>query len=117
MLSFGLCNGPAIFSSLMDITLQGLAWETCLAYENDVLIFAQDWVEKITHLDQVLGCIEEARLKLNPKKCQLARQKVTIIGHQVSAEGLHTDLALLQSYRTDSATSIPKGAVELLGLD
>ena len=31
-LAFGLCNSPATFSRVIQLVLQGLTWEECLAY-------------------------------------------------------------------------------------
>lgn len=36
-MAFGLCNAPATFLWLMDSVL------TCLAYLNDIIVFAKDW--------------------------------------------------------------------------
>lgn len=38
-LAVGLCNSPATFSRVMQLVLQGLVWEECLAYFDDVIFF------------------------------------------------------------------------------
>ncbi|HSN23166.1 MAG TPA: reverse transcriptase family protein, partial [Methylomicrobium sp.] len=40
VLAFGLCNAPAVFQRLMDIVLSGLQWQICLAFLDDIMIFA-----------------------------------------------------------------------------
>ena len=40
-LPFGLCNAPATFSRLMDRALAGLAWEVCLYYLDDIIVFSK----------------------------------------------------------------------------
>lgn len=37
-LPFGVCNGPATFSRLIEQVLEGLAWRICLAYIDDIII-------------------------------------------------------------------------------
>ena len=39
-LPFGLCNAPATFSRLMDRALAGLAWNICLYYLDDIIVFS-----------------------------------------------------------------------------
>ena len=39
-LPFGLCNAPATFLRLMDRTLAGLAWNICLYYLDDIIVFS-----------------------------------------------------------------------------
>ena len=39
-LPFGLCNAPATFSRLKDRTLAGLAWNICLYYLDDIIVFS-----------------------------------------------------------------------------
>ena len=42
-LPFGLCNAPATFSRLMDRALAGLAWNICLYYLDDIIVFSASW--------------------------------------------------------------------------
>ena len=35
---FGLCNAPATFLRLMDLTLAGLQWSNCLVYLDDIIL-------------------------------------------------------------------------------
>ena len=46
-LPFGLCNAPATFSRLMDRTLAGLAWNICLYYLDDIIVFSSTWAEHL----------------------------------------------------------------------
>ncbi|CAC5415384.1 unnamed protein product [Mytilus coruscus] len=52
-LPFGLCNSPATFSRVVQLVLQGLTWEECLAYLDDVFILGysfQDHLQKLRHV-------------------------------------------------------------------
>lgn len=97
VMPFGLCNDPATFSRLMDTVLSGLAWDICLAYLDDIIIFARTWQEHLHRLRLVLQQLREAKLTLHPGKCTLAAHQVAFLGHQVSQEGLRPDPALVQT--------------------
>ena len=94
---FGLTNAPATFSRLMDKVLVGLAWETCLYYLDDVIVFSKTWAEHLQRLRQVFERLRGAQLKLSPKKCHLGQEEVLYLGHQVSRGGLRPDPALLSA--------------------
>jgi hypothetical protein len=40
VLPFGLSNAPAIFQRLMNLVLQGLTWEACLVFIDDILVMS-----------------------------------------------------------------------------
>ena len=90
LLSFGLCNAVSCFSRLMEMVLRGLCWKTCLAYIDDVIIFAPDF-DTQKRLQEVFDRLEAAGLKLVPWKCHLLRKEVAFLGHRVSAAGIRAD--------------------------
>ena len=45
VLPMGVCNGPATFARMMEQVLHGLQWKTCIAYLDDVIIFAPTFEE------------------------------------------------------------------------
>lgn len=55
VMPFGLCNASFTFSRLMDLTLSGMAWEICLAYLNNVTVFAKGQEEHLQWLELVLA--------------------------------------------------------------
>ena len=103
VLPFGLTSAGATFERLMERVLQGLHWETCLIYLDDVIIFAKDVETHINRLDAVLTRIKEAGLKISPRKCQIFRDKVEFLGHIVSGDGVATDpkkISAVQDWKT-----------------
>ncbi|MES9881558.1 MAG: reverse transcriptase domain-containing protein [Sedimenticola sp.] len=84
----GLTNSPATFQRLMEIALRGLQWHTCLIYLDDILVFGTSFDEHMDRVDEVLGKICEAGLKLRADKTQLLQTEVTFLGHKVSADGI-----------------------------
>ena len=78
---FGLCGSTSTFQRLMELALNGLQWNICLIYLDDVIIFSTTFEEHTERLKQVLTRIKDAGLKLKPRKCHLYQEKVTFLGH------------------------------------
>ena len=87
-LPFGLCNAPATFSRLMDRTLAGLAWNICLYYLDNIIVFSSTWAEHLERLRAVFERLRRANLKLGARKCHLAAREVSFLGYRVTPEGL-----------------------------
>ncbi|UYV64930.1 K02A2.6-like [Cordylochernes scorpioides] len=91
VMPFGLCNAPATFERLMETVLQGIPLETCLVYLDDIIVMGKSFEEHLINLERVLQKIRGARLKLNPRKCKLFKEKVRYLGHLISRQGIQTD--------------------------
>lgn len=91
VMPFGLCNAPATFQRMMDAILEGIKWEYCLVYLDDIMVYSKDFKEHIRHLDVVLSRLEQAGLKLNLKKCKIARAEVSYLGHVIDKSGVRPD--------------------------
>ena len=85
---FGLTNGPASYSRLVQIVLQGIPHEEALPYLDDTIVHATDLKSHLNNLRKVLLAHREAGLRLQPSKCQLFRKEVDYLGHTVSAQGV-----------------------------
>ena len=96
-LPFGLCNAPATFSRLMDRTLAGLAWNICLYYLDDIIVFSATWKEHLERLRAVFERLRQANLKLGARKCQLAAREVSFLGYKVTPEGLEPEPRLMEA--------------------
>ena len=88
---FGLCNAGATFQRLMDMVMSGLAFEVCLVYLDDVIVFSSTMDEHFQRLTAVLTRLRDTGLKLKPSKCQLLQKHVAFLGHIVSEDGVSTD--------------------------
>lgn len=87
----GLTNSPATFQRMMELVLRGLPWQVCMVYLDDVLIYSPTFEDHLCSLRKVFSRIQAAGLRLNPKKCHLARDHVVFLGHVVSRHGLQPD--------------------------
>ncbi|GFQ74285.1 retrovirus-related Pol polyprotein from transposon 297 [Trichonephila clavata] len=75
----------------METVLNGLTPEACLVYLDDIIIVGKSFEEHLSNLRRVFEKLKEAKLKLNPSKCNLFRHEVNYLGHIISAEGVRTD--------------------------
>ena len=91
VMPFGLCNAPATFQRLMDLTLAGMLWAECLVYLDDVIIFGRTFEEHLSNLRSVLKRLREANLKVKPSKCALFQKQVLYLGYIILHEGVATD--------------------------
>ena len=82
---FALCNVPATFQRLMDLTLAGMLWAECLVYLDYVIIFGCTFEEHLRNLRSVLKRLREANLKVKPSKCALFLSQVCLVtsGHYI----------------------------------
>ena len=90
VLPMGLCNAPSTFSRLLEFTMAGLRWESCVLYLDDLIVYGSTWKEHLERLRAVFQRLKEANLKLNGSKCLLARKEIPFLGFVVSAEGIAT---------------------------
>src|SRR5215469_4142133 len=97
VMPFGLCNAPATFSRLMDLVLSGLSLSICLVYLDDILVFSRTVEEHAERLELVFQRLRKANLKLKPSKCSLLQTEVSFLGHRISADGITTDPAKIES--------------------
>ena len=108
---FGLSNAPATFQRMIVTALVGLG-DISAAYLDDVLVYGNDLNQLLTRMDLVLTRIQEAGLKLKPRKCVLPVQQIVYLGYQVSENGVSPLQAKLDVIRD---WPIPQTIKELRG--
>jgi hypothetical protein len=69
----------------MSTILKGV--KGCLVFLDDIIIFADMWEEHHLILEEVLGRIRAAGLKLKREKCQFGKSSVKFLGHVCSRYG------------------------------
>ena len=85
---FGLTNGPATYSRLVQIALRGVPPSVAIPYLDDIIVLSSSIKQHFEHLEQVLKIHREAGLKLQPAKCYLFQPQVEYLGHLVDQHGL-----------------------------
>ena len=114
VMPFGLCNAPATFERLMSQVMHGLHWKRCLVYNDDILVFGNDFESALHSLELVLNRVAEYGLQLKSTKCNLFRTSVPFLGHIVGRAGLECDPNKLSAVANWIPPSMIKGVRALL---
>jgi len=96
---FGMSTSPSCYQRLMEECLGSLNMTICVIYLDDLIIFSNSFEEHLERLNTVLNRLKECGLKLSQEKCYFIQDKVSFLGHVVSAEGVETDPAKIQKVR------------------
>ena len=110
VLPFGLSNAPAVFQRLMNMVMQGLTWEACLVFLDDIIVISSTFEQHLERLSAVFQRLKAANLKLKPSKCRLFQIKVKFLGSVVSADGIEPDPDKLNAI---SDWPVPENLTEL----
>lgn len=90
-LPFGLKTAPSTFQRMMDFVLRSLKWTIALVYLDDIITHSKTFEEHLVRIELVLQALEIAKLTLKPSKCKFAENKLKILGHIVSENGIEVD--------------------------
>ena len=85
---YGLCNVPATFQCLMQNCLGKLNLQYALIYLDDMIVYSKTPEEHLKRLEAVLDRFAMSGLKLKPSKCHFFKEKLTYLGHEISAAGM-----------------------------
>jgi len=86
VLPFGLSNAVSAFQRTMEIVLEGLP--NCKVYVDDILIYSKTFEDHLRHLEAVFKRLEEANLKIKPRKCELGKSEVEFLGFKINRSGV-----------------------------
>lgn len=109
-LPFGLMNAPAAFQRVMDITLDGLKFNSVLVFMDDILVFSPDFESHIERLHQVFERLQIAGLTIKPTKTSLLLPGVSFLGYFVDSQGIKmqpSKIAAIKNYpRPQNVTDV-----------
>ena len=88
---FGLCNGPATFQCLMNITFLGLIGTDLFVYLDDIVIYADSLEKHQPEFNNLMDRLRSANLKFQPDKCEFSRPEITYLGHIINKNGILPD--------------------------
>ena len=97
VLAFGSSNAPAIFHHLMDLVLEWLAWQICLAFLDDIIIMSDTFDQELLFL--VFEKLKSANSKLKPSKCKLFQKRVKFLGSIFWEAGIEPDLEKVEAVK------------------
>jgi hypothetical protein len=84
-LSYGVSTAPSIFQRTMDQILQGIEGVQC--YLDDILI-ASKKADHLAKVRLVLERLQKYGVQLKLKKCSFMKDRVTYLGHEITAKGI-----------------------------
>ncbi|UYV69241.1 hypothetical protein LAZ67_6002959 [Cordylochernes scorpioides] len=116
VLPFGLTGAPGHFERIMDTLLAELKWSECMVYLDDVIVYGRDIREHNVRLTNVLECFRGAGLSLKPSKCRFAYQKLPILGHVVSENGVEPATDKIEAVKEFPIPKNVKQVCSFLGL-
>ncbi|CAJ0595735.1 unnamed protein product [Cylicocyclus nassatus] len=115
-LPFGLKNAGAYFCRAMSRILAGLE-ENCLAYLDDIVVFNKDFPSHLNSLRKVLLRFRDFNIKISGKKLvDIARARVTFLGHEISGDNYYPCDRNLQALKNLPVPSSPKEVKRFIGM-
>ena len=112
---FGLCNAPATFERLMDRVFQGLRWNRCLVYLDDIISFGGTYSAALSNLTLIFERLRSYGLQLKSSKCHLFRASVPFLGHIVGRRGLECDPKKIEDVKSWPVPDCLKSVRQFLG--
>ena len=113
---FGLSNACATLQRALEIVLSGLTLDTCLCYFDDIIIPSNNVQKQCDRLSSVLSRLRQHNLRFKASKCCFGADKVSYLGHIVSAEGVHTDPAKIKAFTQIAPPETVEQVRSFLGL-
>ena len=90
---FGLCNAGAVWTRFIDEVLEGLRWNVCLVYADDILIYTKSLKveDHIADLEQVFDRLDKYNVKVKGDKMRLGLKELPFLGQLINEEGCRPD--------------------------
>ncbi|GKB71181.1 putative reverse transcriptase domain-containing protein [Tanacetum coccineum] len=107
---FGLTNAPAVFMDLMNRVCKPYLDKFMIVFIDDILIYSKSKQEHEEHLKLILELLKKKQLYAKFSKCKFWIPKVQFLDHVIDSQGIHVDLAKIESIK-DWAS--PKSATEI----
>ena len=114
MVPFGLVQAPAYFQLLMNKVLKGLKF--AMTHLDNIIIFSQNELQHLEHLEIVFSHLWEAGLKMKRSKCDFFKSEIHYLGHLISPEGISLLPDKLDSIKHMPVPSSMKEIKQFLGL-
>jgi hypothetical protein len=118
VMSFGLCNAPSTFQSLMNHVFRPFLHHFVLVFFDDILIYSKTWTTHLSHVDQVLHLLSQHQLFLKQSKCAFGASEVEYLGYIVGKDGVRVDpkkIEAMQDWLCPKTLKILRGFLGLMG--
>ncbi|CAL9009554.1 unnamed protein product, partial [Prunus brigantina] len=91
VMPFGLTNAPAAFMDLMNRVFRRYLDRFVIVFIDDILVYSKSRKAHMKHLEIVLGTLRRRQLYAKFSKCQFWLDRISFLGHVISAEGIYVD--------------------------
>ena len=91
VMPFWLTNAPAAFMDLMKNVFQPFVDQYVVVYMNNILMYSKDMEDHDMHLRVVIETLRKEQLYAKKSKCEFWLREVSLLGHNVSKEGIRVD--------------------------
>jgi len=91
VMSFGLTNAPTYFMNLKNKVFMDELDKFVVVFIDDILIYSKSAQEHEQHLRVVLEKLRTNKLYAKFSKCEFWLEKVTVLGHILTADGVTVD--------------------------
>lgn len=116
VLPFGLKTSGSVFQRTMDRLIGGLKYKNAIVYIDNIIVYSQTFEEFCDVLEQVLCRIKEANLTLKPSKCKFGYRKISVLGYDISGDGIRPDSSKLDKINNIKIPTSIKELKSILGL-
>ena len=100
VMPFGLSNAPAIFMDLMNRLFREQLDTSVVVFIDDILVYSRTKEEHEVHLRWVLDIMREHQLYAKLSKCEFWLDRVSFLGHIISASGISVDPAKIEAVKS-----------------
>lgn len=116
VMPFGLTNAPATFQNTMNKLLGPYLRQFVLVYMDDIIVYSPNVELHKKHLKMVFQKLKEGNFIAKKSKCELFCSQISFLGFVISADGLKTDPAKVETVKNWEIPKTPKQCAGFLGL-
>ncbi|GJZ79620.1 putative reverse transcriptase domain-containing protein [Tanacetum coccineum] len=107
VMPFGLTNAPAVFMDLVNRMCKPYLDNFVIVFIDDILIYSRNEEEHTNHLRIILELLRKDKLYAKFSKCDFWIRIVQFLGHLIDNQGLHVDLAKIETVKNWMSPSTP----------
>ena len=115
-LPFGHITSSYYWCTYLNKILRKFLYKFCIAYMDDIIVYSSSIEEHIEHLKQIFKALTDANLRLNLKKSEIAKSKVSFLGMVFEGDTLKIDPKKLQIIKDFKIPQNQKALKSFLGM-
>ena len=115
-LPFGLHSAPHIFSRILKDILSPVPSAKIITYLDDICLLDTNIDDLIKTTETFLDCIYKNNIRLSPEKCNLFATEITLLGHDISPNGVKLSIDVTKRVREYPTPKNTKQLQSFIGL-